>query len=273
VTESMKFDAPDPTQSEAANPLPRALPIIGSSPDKNLSVTLAEFLSGISEARTYRAGLYYRFRPDALPSVTLDQATWLLLGLDPLRIEDYIPLDPKARADAFRDLQNRLECEIAANQLKPIGRAVAGFTRRFRLKDVANTAQSIGIADPQAGEILDACGRTPDPKAAIPGSPQSRELALRLNAHRAFVAQFGTDAIEVPPKTTRSPRRKDTGARVNRRLAMTSDEYDEGFRKFVATNGSGISLLGASKNMLKQDRRDLNIQVKTGRPRSQPRKP
>ena len=208
-----------------------------------------------------------------LPSVTLEQASWLLLECDPLqpRAWDSTPAVELPRQHSA--VRNGLECEVG-RALVPLRPYVEGLPRRFRLQDVTRVAQAVEvrpIAAAVLAEIQSGVGPgNEDSKASL----QRRQMDERMHLHRVFVQQLASrsppQAIHLGeqsgPSARARARRKYSGAAVNCQITgMTQDEYCETFRQEMER--SGARTLWAPRAALIDDCRALNIRFAKRRPK------
>jgi hypothetical protein len=225
-----------------------------------------EFLAGLEATRLRRQALYWMWRPEAIPSVTLEQAAWLLLGVDPFEIEQPAASYRVLRRRRFLELLNRLELAVSSNELQPVGRHVEGIKRRFKLVDISQLAMVKTLAMEAAEDLLTALKKNFVQRAVINRRYQAEQLRERFEAHRQFVASLGA-ATPAPGKTKKGSRRKYSPNPINVHVRCSSSDYNEGFRVYCEANAPHIDTLSTSNKMLDEDRRQLNIQVIHGRPR------
>jgi len=219
----------------------------------------------------------------ALPSVTLEQAAWLLLQRDPWQPHP----DDEAQAQALSLLHaralNRLECEVGGSLL-PTGRHIPGFTRRFTMVEVLRAAQPCFLADPATtklygirpitveifAEFLQKSELSPEQKRVI----TQQYVQSRVQFHRELVATLIADGLARPISATSSTRgrkrRPSAGAPVNATISgMTKAEYFGLFRRKFAE--AGKAGLPGGDGPLADDCDALNIHFDRGRTKA--RKP
>jgi hypothetical protein len=216
----------------------------------------------------------------ALPNVTLEQASWLLLECDPWqpRASDGTPADELQRRHSR--VRNRLECE-AGRALAPLKRYVEGLPRRFHLQDITRVAQAVDvqpIAAAMLAEIHSKVGRGDEGSKA---SLQRLRMDERMHMHRLLVQQLASrsppQAIplreQARPSARTRARRKYSGAPVNYQIiGMTQDEYCKVFRQEMQR--SGVQAWWAAREALVDDCRALNITFAKHRPKgSKDRRP
>ena len=245
----------------------RQLDAIAIVPPDTALISAVRSLSIQTESTARQERLLYWV---TLPNVTLGQAAWLLLDIDP-----FVPPEPTpARSTASPHYQhasvlNRLECELPSGRLKPLGREVPGTERRFSLQRISALAVDLNICQRIAGEILSACAfRSPKPEKETPTS----RMTERYSWHRKFVFSRHLSQVEPikSPKIKR-PRRKHVGSPVSMRVAMKAYEYDAQFTAYV-THQFGRPSYKISPSVMKADRRALNIKLQAGRPPKYPNK-
>jgi hypothetical protein len=238
--------------------------------DRMLSGLLNSIDFELSVRYGKRAGLYREWL--GLPNVTVSQAAWLLLGRDPF---DMHGAEPESRApDLTRQhlsVCNRLECEVAAGTLKPVGKAVAGFERRFQFIAIAQAAIRIGICEGAASQALmlaEEGGKLTTTSPVI--AWQTERVNQRIAIHRKLIELIRSkhpDAlISLVPKKSPNKNRRAKVEAINVQLTMRQVPYDAIFRElFYAGHGGhpGYHMTGL---MLRQDRDQLNIKFKGGRP-------
>lgn len=217
-----------------------------------------------------RAQLYRTWL--ALPKVTLPQAAWLLAGRDPFAPDSTEPEAPPADLQRqYLSIINRLECEVVSGTLKPIGKAVSGFERRFHLIAVAHAALRADIAESFASHVImlsqDAKQAEPPPLAW-----QTERVLKRMEIHRKLIEIIQTkdpNAVEaLAPKSRRTQIRRAQTAPTNLKLNMRALEYDIAFREKFKKEFGGDAGYHITALMLRQDRDQLNIKFKPGRPKS-----
>jgi len=234
--------------------------------DRALSNLLTTLHQDIELCSIKREQLYGKWIE--LPSVTLEQGVWLLLGYDPL------PLQSSSRSlrRRFRWTLNRLECEVVLQRLRPVGKAVAGFARRFPLSAIAAAAKRVPIEEGSASQILELIGMSDkDSQPALPY--QTERLNQRLKVHSLLVNHLRTAQpgiiSSLAPKCPKRHREKI--ATLNVQIAMREFVYDEYFLKFYEHTQGGAPDYPLSAGMLRDDRDRLNVKFKGGRPKKSSR--
>jgi hypothetical protein len=196
------------------------------------------------------------------PNVTMAQACWILLGFDHRRPPADHGLSDASPSERHKRLVDRLQCEVAAKKLKPVRATRAAREDRFRLLEVAARSRDLGMAFSIANELFDVARQ----RKIIASKPESlpERISKRMEWHRQFVASIPDNKKKpVPAKAPRKhPRRANPGAPINVWLAMIGPEYDQAFTKF-ADHQFGRQYVFESE-MLKADRRALNVQLKAG---------
>jgi len=197
------------------------------------------------------------------PNVTMEQACWVLLGLDPWNPPTDCGPSDASPAQMHKRLVDRLQCEVAEKTLKPVRATRAAREDRFRLLEVAARSRDLGMTVSIANELFDVA-RQGKIIASKPGESLPERISMRMEWHRQFVASIPEhERKPVPAKPPRKhPRRANPGVPLNVWLAMISPEYDQAFAKF-ADHQFGRQYLFDGQ-MLKADRRVLNIQLKAG---------
>lgn len=235
--------------------------------DRALSSLLTSIDLGLSVRFGNRAKLYREWL--ALPSLTLPQASWLLLGRDPFE-----PLAPEPEPPPVSlqrqhaEICNRLECEVVAGTLKTIGQAIVGFERRFRFAAVAQAARQAGIAEGAAEHALLI--------AENAGKQETRTLAWqtervdqRIIVHRRLVEKIQVDQPQVVSnivaKGKRSRNRKGQASPLNVQLDMPQLSYEIAFRALFERVHGAKAPYHITRVMLDQDREQLNIKFKRGK--------
>jgi hypothetical protein len=192
----------------------------------------------------------------------MEQACWILIGFDPWNPPSaYGPSDASPTM-MHKRLVNRLQCEVAEKTLKPVRATQAAREDRFRLLEVAAKSRDLGMTISMANELFDVA-RQRKIIASIPESLTDR-ISTRMEWHRQFVASIPEhEKKRVPAKALRKhPRRANPGAPLNVWLAMIGPKYDQAFAEFSDHQFGRRYQFDAQ--MLKADRRALNIQLKAG---------
>lgn len=251
---------------------------VDSSPTEQatLRALVDEMNQALAERYARRAQLFNEWL--AFPNVTLEQAAALLLELDPWSLPpagDTSGDSPDGRR--LRRLLNRLECEVATRRLKPVGKFVHGFVRRFRLVDIARVARDENLAVSAAEQILGMTkvGGRPDEQSA---SPYQRErLNRRYEIHRESVALLDADptvtVTALEPASRTKNRRKTQVESIDKLLSITTGRYNDLFRDVYHRELGGDPDYALTDEMLRSDRRELRIQLKGGRPKGSPFSP
>ena len=198
----------------------------------------------------------------ALPNVTLEQAAWLLLDIDPALPPVKQSASTACPHHRHAELLNRLECEVAAGKLRPLKGGHPTVAPRLVLTKILNLATEIGVYSEAAGEMLNI--NLQRPPTLTTETTHSR-INNRMHWHREFMSSL-TTVIQwkIKPKRA-SARRTNVGNSVNMHLTMTRHEYDPAFLEFV-TSQHGQPTSRFSEAMLQEDRRALNIELQRGRP-------
>jgi hypothetical protein len=255
---------------ELARILTQGIPAsIDSDPDEDraLSALLSSIDFELSIRFGKRAQLFREWL--ALPSATLPQAAWLLLGRNPFEPYASEPESPPQAIDRqHAEICNRLACEVVSGVLKPTGRAIVGFDRRFRFADVARVALSVGVAEGAAEHALlvaEQMGKRGQQAIAW----QTERVNQRILAHRKLVEAVRTEHPEqvanIVAKTRRNPNRKVEVAPLNVLLDMKEEHYVLVFRSVFEKLHGGKPDYHMTKVMIAQDRDQLNIKFKRGR--------
>lgn len=248
---------------------PGGLSYLDSDPIEaaGLSQMARDLFAGMEADRSRRSAIYWEWREHLISSVTLDQGAWLLLGVDPARPDSPAHWSVEVRERRHFQIRNLLDCAIADGVLKPVGKYVEGITRRFRLVEIAKAARAGEFATDTAQEIKVIMAASLRRKNATPSHYETEAIRTRLDVHRKFVASLGDLPKPIPPKTSKSPRRKEKGPPVNVSLKkLRSTAYDAAFRRYCETDFPAIDVVQLKPSILSQDRSDLNIKLKKGRP-------
>lgn len=213
-----------------------------------------------------RAFLYGRWRN--VPSVTLEQGAWLLLGRDPWEPNSSEPEAPERFQESrYRALVNLLECEVAEQRLRPVGKFVPGFTRRFSLKAVALTAKRINMNPGAAEQLLLLLDGKPYESVAVPYWTQrtAKRVAVHLALSNILKAKAPAITTPLAPKTNRNRRRRQQADPLNLQIAMPESDYNDQFRQLYPELHKGQPEYEITDGMLEDDREALNIKFKRGR--------
>lgn len=216
--------------------------------------------------RLRRHSIYRDWRPEVVSTVTLQQATWLLLGLDPNNLERSSAEYRTLRKRRHREVLSRLEYAVGAHKLRPVGKPVQGVARRFRLTEVASIASQLNLAKENAEELLSVCKMGSN----RPTHYRVADARKRWEIHRQFVASLGDAATPTEQRQQTSSRRKSRPKPLNVSLPFGSAEYCRRVRHFCEREAADSVHLLVSDHVIDLDRRDLNIQVRMGRPRKSP---
>jgi hypothetical protein len=230
--------------------------------EKKPSRAEVEYSAGQNSLRLRRHSLYRDWRPEVVPTVTLKQAAWLLLGLDPNQFDPGQAHYRTLRKKRYRELMSTLEYAVGAHKLKAVGKPVQGTARRFRLVEIAETAIQQNVAMNHAQEILTVFGDQTQPRTRN----ERADARRRWELHRKFVKSLGPLSTPVSAKYKTSNRRRNVPHSLNRKVELTGRGYNGGIRKFCKLDCPDMLAKLGTNAVLDQDRWDLNIQVKRGRP-------
>jgi hypothetical protein len=262
----------DTTSPEFIKLMTEGIPAsIDSDPvhDHLLSKLLSSIDIEVSVRFGKRTGLYKTWL--ALPSVTVSQGAWLLIGRDPFEPRTSEPEPPPENLQRLHaETVNRLECEVVAGALKPSGSVVRGFERRFRLTAVAQTALRIGIAESAASHLL-MIAESATISVQPNGPWQTERVEERIVVHRKLIdvirAQSPEALTPIAPKKRSNPNRRAKVEPINVLIDMPSTTYDVAFDALYVRECGGHPAYHMSRLMLREDRDQLNVKFKRGRRR------
>lgn len=242
--------------------------------DLLLSKVAREYEAASIAAKVNRATLYYDWRPHLVPNVTLEQGAWLLMGIDPRLPHARRLWNGEITERHYHELLNRLECEVAENELKPVGKHVEGVVRRYRLADVAKVAARRKFSESTAEEIQSTSVHSRAREGASALRPETQAINRRRDVHRLLVAQFADEAESIPPviRKRNVPDRQTECEPLNKKLSLSILAYNDLFRQLHSERFPLAPRLDVADSTLKRDRRELNIQLPPGRPKGSGRK-
>jgi hypothetical protein len=249
--------------------------------DRMLAGLLSSFDFEMSVRFAKRAGLFREWL--ALPNVTLSQGAWLLLGRNPFEPNAVDPeLPPQDLERQHREIVNRLECEVIAGKLTPVGRAVEGFERRFGLLAIAKAAALLRISRNVTAHLLMLSSHVESSEQAREPSGQAWQtdrVQERMAIHNRLIESIRTQhpnlVQPLVPKKKRSRVRRADVTPLNLHIDMAVAEYEVAFLEAFKSTYGGIPPYHVSRFMLHEDREQLNVKFKRGRRREPPqsRKP
>ena len=209
----------------------------------------------------------------ALPNLTLEQASWLLLECDPWQPKSWDGTPADELQQRHLRVRNRLECEVG-RAFAPLKPYVEGLPRRFQLQDITRVAQAVDLQPTAAAVLAEIHSRLRPDEGGSKASVQRRRMDERMHMHRLLVQQLASrsppQAIplgeQAVPSARARARRKYSGAPVNYRIiGLTQDEYCEVFSEEMRRRGARA--LWAPRAALVDDCRALNITFAKRRPK------
>jgi len=209
----------------------------------------------------------------ALPNVTLEQASWLLLECDPWqpRAWDGTPVDELQQRHLR--VRNRLECEVGRT-LVPLKPYLPGLPLRFQLQNITRVAQALELQPIAAAVLAEIHSKVGRGNEGSKASLQRLRMDERMHLHRLLVQQLASrsppQAIplreQARPSARTRARRKYSGAPVSYQIiGMTQDEYCEVFHQEMQR--TGVQAWWAAREALVDDCRALNITFARHRPK------